>query len=71
MLDVLALDGMVNMSISHPYSVVHYKIISINVNLIKYHVYSDSDVLSYALVKDYSFSGSGIRPYIHTFVCPY
>ena len=39
-----------------------------NVNLVKFHDCSDSNVLTYALVKYYSFGGSIIRPYAHTFV---
>ena len=37
-----------------------------NLNLVKGNDYSDSDILTYASVKDYSFGGYVIRPYTHT-----
>ena len=37
-----------------------------NINLVKHDSCSDSDVLPYALVKDYSFGGSDLYPYVHT-----
>ena len=40
-----------------------------NVNLVKGHDCSDSDVLTYVLVKDYSFGGSFIFLYAH--ICLY
>ena len=36
-----------------------------NINLVKGHDCSDSDILTYASVKDYSVGGSIIRPYAH------
>ena len=39
-----------------------------NVNLLKYHYCSDSDVIMCTLVKYYSFDGSFIRPYAHILV---
>ena len=59
------------MSVHHPYSVGRYKVMANDVKLVKDHGCSDSEVLLYALVKYYIFSGSGIRPYIHMFVRPY
>ena len=42
-----------------------------NLNLFKIHGCSDSDVLTYASVKDYSFGGYVICLYTHTFARPY
>ena len=42
-----------------------------NINLVKGHDFSDSDILTYASVKDYIFGGSFIRMYVHTLVRPY
>ena len=39
-----------------------------NINLVKDHGLSDYDVLTYALVKYYSFGGSVIRLYAHTLI---
>ena len=71
MVDLLALDGTVTASIAHPYYVCRYKVMVININLVKYHSCSESDVLPYALVKDYSFGGSDVRSYIHMSVRMY
>ena len=46
MVDVLDLAGMLTMSISHPNSVGHYKIMVININLVKDHDCSEYDVLT-------------------------
>ena len=40
----------------------------INVNMVKGHDCSESDVLTYTLVKDYIFGGSVIYLYDHTLV---
>ena len=42
-----------------------------NVNIVKDRDFDDSDVLIYALVKNYSFGGSVIYPYAHTPIRPY
>ena len=42
-----------------------------NINLVKGHNCSYSDVLTYDLVKDYSIGGSVIRLYTHTLVRMY
>ena len=42
-----------------------------NVNLVKGKYCIDYDLLTYALVKDYGFVGSAIRPYTHTLVSLY
>ena len=68
MVDVLALDGVVTISVALPYSVVNYKVVVSNINLVKYRNFSDADVLTYPLVKYYSFRGSVIRPYAHRLV---
>ena len=62
---------MVTISIAHPYYVSRYKIMVSNVILVKYHGCSDSEIHVYASVKYYSFSGSDVRPYVHTFVRPH
>ena len=69
MIYVLALAGVMTMPVAHPYSVSRYKVIVSNVNLVKYHNCSDSDVLAYVLVTDYSFRGSTILLYAHILVC--
>ena len=60
MVDLLALAGVVTISISHPYSFGCYKVMVSNVNLIKDSNFNDSDVLMYVLVKYYIFRGSAI-----------
>ena len=42
-----------------------------NINLVKGHDCSYSDVLTFDLVKDYSIGGSVIRPYTHMLVRMY
>ena len=39
-----------------------------SINLVKGHDFSDSNILTYASVKDCSFGGSIICPYAHTLV---
>ena len=68
MIGVLSLAGMVTMSIAHPYFVGRYKVMVSNINLVKDHGCSDTEVLPCALVKYYSLGGSGVRPNIHTFI---
>ena len=62
---------MVTMSIDHVYSDSEYEVMASNVNLVKDHGCSDSDVHPYAMVEDYSVCGIDIHPYVHTFVRPY
>ena len=71
MVDVLDFFGMAILSIPHPYYFGNYKDMVSNVNLIKYNYDSDSDILTYTLVKYYSFGGSAIRLYAHTSVRSY
>ena len=71
MIGVLALAGMVTMSIAHPYFIGRYKVMVSNINLVKDHGCSDSDVHPYAMVEDYSVCGLDVHPYVHTFVRPY
>ena len=71
MVDVLALARVITMSVSHPYSVGRYKVVVGNVNLFRYLNCSDSCVLMYVSVKDYSFRGSSIRTFAHTLVRSY
>ena len=42
-----------------------------NINLVKGHDCSDSDVIMYASIKYYSFGGSVILPYAQKLVRPY
>ena len=70
MVDVLALSGVVTMSVSHPYYFGRYKFMVSNVNLVKDINCSDSDVLTYASVKYYSVCASAIfRTPICSYIC--
>ena len=71
MVVILALAGMVTMSISHPYYVSCYKVMVSNVILVNDNGCGDSDVRPYDLVKYYGFGGSKVRTYVHTFICTY
>ena len=48
-----------------------YKFMVSNVNLVKYHAFSDSDILPNTLVKYYSFGGADVCLYVHVCIRPY
>ena len=68
MVDILALDRVLTMSVAHPYYVSRYKVMVSNINLVNYRNCSDSDVLTYVLVKEYGFCDSTIYMYAHTLI---
>ena len=55
MVDLFVLDGMVTMSISHPYYSNSYKVMISNVNLVKDNNCRESDLLTNDLVKYFGF----------------
>ena len=71
MVDLLALAGVATISVAHPYSFSLYKTMVSNINLVKDHNCSDSDILTYVSVKGSSFHGSDIHPYAHTLILLY